>query len=119
MEYLVEVFEGLVFPKRELICDFCNATLYPFEENGSFFVKAYEEEDRAYIEEFLCQECKKRLFPKMEVVNFEDADLEVKEAIRSITERPYHGYIVEVSDWDQVSFFINHSFLIPLFGEEF
>ncbi len=118
-EYLVEIFEGVIHPKRELICDFCNATLYPFEGAESFFVKIYEEGDRAYIEEFLCRECKNRLFQRLKIVNFEDADLEIRETIRSLVERQHHGYIVGISSWDEASFLINNPFLIDLWGERF
>lgn len=119
MEYLVEIFEGEIHPKKELICDFCGAILYPFEGAKSFLVKIYEEGDRAYIEEFLCRECKTNLFQELKIVNFEDTDLGIRETICSLVEHQHHGYVVGISSWDEALFLINNPFLVDLWGERF
>ncbi len=120
-EYLVEVFKCVVMPRRELVCDFCNATLHTphSEEPESFFAKIYEDEGGTFLEEYVCDDCRKRLFPKCEVVNFEDADPDVKETIRSNLEQAHHGYIVGISSWEEAELLLENPFLIRLWGEEF
>lgn len=119
-EYLVEVFKCVVMPRRELVCDFCNATLHTpqGEEPESFFAKIYDY-GQIFLEEYLCEECRARLFPKFKVVNFEDAEEEVKDAIRLNLEQTRYGYVIGVSSWEEAELLLENPFLIKLWGEEF
>ncbi len=83
MEYLVKINIGKHDANRQLLCDICGVVLNNEDEN-LLYATVYEEKDSRYLEKFICPDCQQRVYPKDKMIDFNQADRPLKEAIKNV-----------------------------------
>jgi len=94
METVVRIPKGLVFA-REIICDICNDTLLP--EENDFYATFWQEKGELFLEKYICEKCVKRYYKKSKIIPISRATYDMKNAIVEDSVKEFHE--VKITEW--------------------
>jgi hypothetical protein len=100
MEIVIKIKTEGINPKRELVCDMCNDTLYTDDHKETAFYATFwkDRKDIFYLEKYICEDCYKNIYKKDKAIPFEQAPEIYRQALEDDFQRDYYGYMLSLDD---------------------